>query len=127
MKAYLLVFLGAGFGGMLRHGANTAATRALGMEFPWGIFLINITGCFVMGLIAGWLAFRTQYGWSQDVRLLLTTGMLGGYTTFSAFSLDFATLWERGAPLNAIVYVLGSVVLSLVAVFLGLTIVRLAS
>ena len=127
MKAYLLVFLGAGFGGMLRHGANVAATRALSAEFPWGIFLINVTGCLAMGLIAGWLAFRTQHGWSQDVRLLLTTGVLGGYTTFSAFSLDFATLWERGAHTEAVVYVLGSVVLSLVAVFLGLALVRMAS
>ncbi len=127
MKAYLLVFLGAGFGGMLRHGANTAVTRALGADFPWGIFFINVTGCFAMGLIAGWLAFRTQHGWSQDVRLLLTTGVLGGYTTFSAFSLDFATLWERGAQGTAVVYVLGSVVLSLAAVFLGLALVRMAS
>jgi len=127
MKAYLLVFLGAGLGGMLRHGANVAATRALGSEFPWGIFLINVTGCFAMGLIAGWLAFRAQHGWSQDIRLLLTTGVLGGYTTFSAFSLDFATLWERGAFAPAMVYVLASVVLSLVAVFAGLALVRMAS
>ena len=110
MKAYLLVFLGAGFGGMLRHGFNSAATRALGADFPWGIFLINVTGCLAMGLIAGWLAFRTQHGW-----------------TFSAFSLDFATLWERGAHTTAITYVLASVVLSLLAVFLGLAIVRMAS
>ena len=127
MKAYLLVFLGAGFGGVLRHGFNVAATRALGSDFPWGIFLINVTGCLAMGLIAGWLAFRTQHGWSQDVRLLLTTGVLGGYTTFSAFSLDFATLWERGAHATAISYVLASVILSLLAVFLGLAIVRMAS
>jgi fluoride exporter len=127
MKAYLLVFFGAGFGGMLRHGVNVAATRTLGSDFPWGIFIINVSGCLLMGLIAGWLAFRTQHGWSQDVRLLLTTGVLGGYTTFSAFSLDFATLWERGAQANAIVYVLASVILSLAAVFLGLTIVRVLS
>ena len=127
MKAYLLVFLGAGFGGVLRHGFNVAATRALGSDFPWGIFLINVTGCLAMGLIAGWLAFRTQHGWSQDVRLLLTTGVLGGYTTFSAFSLDFATLWERGAHGAAVTYVVASVLLSLLAVFLGLAIVRMAS
>lgn len=127
MKAYLLVFLGAGLGGMARHGANVAVTRAFGQEFPWGIFIINITGCLFMGLIAGWLAFRAQHVWSQDVRLLLTTGVLGGYTTFSAFSLDFATLWERGAHVEAFVYVAGSLVLSLVAVFVGLTLVRMAS
>ncbi len=127
MKAYLLVFFGAGFGGMMRHGANVAVTRSLGSEFPWGIFLINVTGCLLMGLIAGWLAFRAQHVWSQDARILLTTGVLGGYTTFSAFSLDFATLWERGAHSYAIIYVLASVVLSLAAVFLGLTIVRMMS
>ena len=100
---------------MLRHGANTAVTRTLGMEFPWGIFLVNITGCFMMGLIAGWLAFRTQHGWSQDVRLLLTTGMLGGYTTFSAFSLDVVVMIERKAYTGALGYALASVIASAAA------------
>ena len=127
MNSYLLVFLGAGFGGMLRHGVNVGCGRLCGTEFPWGILIINVTGCLVMGLIAGWLAFKAQLSWSQDLRLFLTTGVLGGYTTFSAFSLDFATLWERGAQGYAIVYVLASVVLSLAAVFLGLTIVRMFS
>ena len=127
MKAYLLVFFGAGFGGMLRHRVNVGCGRLCGTEFPWGILIINVTGCLAMGLIAGWLAFRSQQGWSQDVRLLLTTGVLGGYTTFSAFSLDFATLWERGAHLHAAAYVLASVVLSLAAVFVGLALVRMAS
>ena len=124
MNSYLIVFLGAGLGGALRHGVNVGCGRLCGTEFPWGILVINVTGCFVMGLIAGWLAFKAQMAWSQDLRLFLTTGVLGGYTTFSAFSLDFATLWERGAQANAIAYVLASVVLSLAAVFLGLTIVR---
>lgn len=127
MKAYLIVFLGAGVGGALRHGVNVGCGRLCGTEFPWGILVINVTGCLVMGLIAGWLAFKAQMSWSQDMRLFLTTGVLGGYTTFSAFSLDFATLWERGAHSLAIAYVLASVVLSLAAVFLGLAIVRMAS
>jgi fluoride exporter len=127
MNQYLLVFLGAGVGGVLRHGVNVGCGRLCGTEFPWGILIINVTGCFTMGLIAGWLAFKAQHVWSQDVRLFLTTGILGGYTTFSAFSLDFATLWERGAHSYAILYVLASVVLSLAAVFLGLTIVRMIS
>ena len=80
-----------------------------------------------MGLFAGWLAFKAQMNWSQDIRLFLTTGVLGGYTTFSAFSLDFAALWERGAHSLAVVYVLASVVLSIAAVFLGLALVRMAS
>jgi fluoride exporter len=127
MKSYLLVFLGAGVGGAARHAVNVGCGRLCGTEFPWGILFINVTGCLAMGLIAGWLAFKAQIAWSQDLRLFLTTGMLGGYTTFSAFSLDFATLWERGAHSFAIVYVLASVVLSLAAVFLGLTIVRMMS
>ncbi|MEI2734561.1 MAG: fluoride efflux transporter CrcB [Rhodoblastus sp.] len=127
MKAYLIVFLGAGVGGALRHGVNVGCGRLCGTEFPWGILVINVTGCLVMGLIAGWLAFKAQMSWSQDMRLFLMTGVLGGYTTFSAFSLDFATLWERGAHSLAIAYVLASVVLSLAAVFLGLALVRMAS
>ena len=127
MKAYLLVFLGAGVGGALRHGVNVGCGRLCGTDFPWGILVINVTGCLVMGLIAGWLAFKAQMSWSQDMRLFLMTGVLGGYTTFSAFSLDFATLWERGAHSLAIAYVLASVVLSLAAVFLGLALVRMAS
>ncbi|MFO1116766.1 MAG: fluoride efflux transporter CrcB [Beijerinckiaceae bacterium] len=124
MNSYLLVFLGAGAGGALRHAVNVGCGRLCGTDFPWGILVINVTGCFVMGLIAGWLAFKSEVAWSQDLRLFLTTGILGGYTTFSAFSLDFATLWERGAQGQAVIYVLASVVLSLAAVFLGLGIVR---
>lgn len=127
MKAYLLVFLGAGVGGALRHGVNVGCGRLCGTEFPWGILIINVTGCLAMGLFAGWLAFKAQMNWSQDMRLFLTTGVLGGYTTFSAFSLDFAVLWERGAHSLALVYVLASVVLSIAAVFLGLALVRMAS
>jgi len=127
MKAYLLVFLGAGAGGALRHGVNVGCGRLCGTEFPWGILVINVSGCLVMGLIAGWLAFKAQMNWSQDTRLFLTTGVLGGFTTFSAFSLDFATLWERGAHSLAIVYALASVVLSIAAVFVGLALVRMAS
>ena len=127
MSAFFIVFLGAGLGGAVRHAVNVGCGRLCGAEFPWGILVINVTGCLTMGLIAGWLAFKSQLAWSQDLRLFLTTGVLGGYTTFSAFSLDFATLWERGAHSYAIVYVLASVVLSLAAVFLGLTIVRMMS
>ena len=124
MKAYLLVFFGAGFGGMLRHGVNVGCGRLCGTEFPWGILIINVTGCLAMGLIAGWLAFRTQQGWSQDVRLLLTTGVLGGYTTFSAFSLDSVLLAERGEWLLAATYVLLSVGLAIAGLMGGLALVR---
>lgn len=120
----LLVFVGGGLGAALRHGVNLAAARAFGTAFPWGTFIINVTGSLVMGLIAGWLAFRAGAAWSQHARLFVMTGVLGGYTTFSAFSLDAALLWERGAALQAAAYVAGSVILAILGLFAGLAIVR---
>ncbi len=122
MLSYLIVFLGAGLGGALRHGVNLAVGRALGTGFPYGILIINVAGCLTMGLIAGWFALRGQA--SQEWRLFLTTGILGGFTTFSAFSLDAAVLYERGQPGMAALYVVGSVALSLAAVFAGLWVMR---
>ncbi|KPF63483.1 protein CrcB [Bosea sp. AAP35] len=124
MTSTLLVFLGAGIGGMLRHGVNLVSPRWFGSGFPTGTLLINVLGSALMGLIAGWLAFKTQAGWSQHARLFLTTGVLGGFTTFSAFSLDAVLLWERGETGLAATYVVGSVVLSLAALFAGLAFVR---
>ena len=122
-----LVFLGGGLGAALRHGVNLAAGRLLGTGFPWGTFAVNVAGCFAMGLIAGWFAFRTDAGLTQHTRLFLTTGILGGFTTFSAFSLDAALLWERGAAGTAAIYVAGSVALSIAAVFAGLWLIRTIS
>jgi CrcB protein len=124
MQSAVLVFLGAGLGGALRHGVNLLALRVLGSGFPWGTFAVNVVGSLAMGLIAGWLAFRAGEAWSQPLRLFLTTGVLGGFTTFSAFSLDVALLWERGEAGLAAVYVAGSVVLSVAGLFAGLAIVR---
>jgi CrcB protein len=119
---YILVFLGGGLGAMVRHGLNLATLRLLGSGFPWATFLINISGSLVMGLVAGWFAFKgdAPQGW----RLFLTTGILGGYTTFSAFSLDTALLYERGEVGLAAAYVVGSVALSILGLFAGLWIVR---
>ena len=119
---YLIVFLGGGLGAMLRHGVNLLVARLVGTSFPWNTFLINITGSLVMGLIAGWFALKA--GASQDWRLFLTTGILGGYTTFSAFSLDAALLYERGELGQAAFYVVGSVLLSIAGLFAGLWLVR---
>ena len=119
---YVIVFLGGGLGAMLRHGVNLATARVLGSAFPWHTFFINVTGSLVMGLIAGWFALKA--GASQDWRLFLTTGILGGYTTFSAFSLDAALLYERGEVGQAAFYVIGSVVLSIAGLFAGLWLVR---
>ena len=124
MQATLLVFLGAGIGGALRHGVNVGCARACGTAFPWGTLTVNIVGSLIMGLIAGWLAFKTQTGWSQPMRLFLTTGILGGFTTFSAFSLDAVLLWERGAIGAAAAYVGVSVAASIAALVAGLALVR---
>ena len=119
---YLLVFIGGGLGSSLRHLINFVSTRFLGTAFPYHTFIINITGSTVMGLIAGYLAFRGEA--SQPWRLFLMTGILGGYTTFSAYSLDAALLYERGELGLAALYVIGSVVLSIAGLFAGLALVR---
>jgi CrcB protein len=119
---YLLVFLGGGLGSTLRHTINVASARVLGTAFPYHTFIINITGSTVMGLIAGYLAFKGEA--SQPWRLFLMTGILGGYTTFSAFSLDAVLLYERGETGLALLYVLGSVVLSIAGLVGGLALVR---
>jgi fluoride exporter len=119
---YLLVFIGGGIGSTLRHIINVISARVLGTGFPYHTFIINITGSIVMGLIAGYLAFRGEA--SQPWRLFLMTGVLGGYTTFSAFSLDAALLYERGEIGLALFYVLGSVVFSIAGLFAGLALVR---
>jgi CrcB protein len=122
MMNYVLVFVGGGLGATLRYVINMTCARCVGAAFPWGTFIINITGSAVMGLIAGYLAFKGET--SQPWRLFLMTGILGGYTTFSAFSLDTALLYERGELGLALAYVLGSVVLSIAGLFAGLALVR---
>jgi CrcB protein len=122
MTAYLIVALGSALGGALRHAVNLGAARLLGTSWPYGTFAVNVVGSFVMGLLAGYFALRATA--SQAWLLFLTTGILGGFTTFSAFSLDAALLVERGRLDAMAGYVLGSVALSIGALFLGLAIVR---
>jgi fluoride exporter len=119
---YLVVFLGGGIGAALRHGINIAAARTLGTAFPYGTLLINISGSFIMGAIAAYFAFKGDA--SQHWRLFLTTGILGGYTTFSAFSLDAVLLYERGEIGMAALYVIASVAISIAGLFAGLALVR---
>src|SRR6476620_6347193 len=121
---FLIVFLGAGIGGALRHGVNVSAARLFGYGFPFGTLIVNIVGSFLMGLLAGYFAFRPGIG--QHVRLFLTTGILGGFTTFSAFSLDSALLIERHAYGLAAGYMVGSVAASVSALFFGLAMFRSA-
>jgi CrcB protein len=119
---FLLVFLGGGVGAALRHGVNVTFARWFGTGFPFHTLFENVTGSFVMGMLAGYFAFRTQA--SQELRLFLTTGVLGGYTTFSAFSLDTVFLWERGQHALAGGYVLASVAASIGGLVLALALVR---
>ena len=119
---YLIVFLGGGLGAALRHGINILSVRWLGTAFPYGTLFINVTGSLIMGLIAGYFAFKG--GISQHWTLFLTTGILGGYTTFSAFSLDVVLLYERGETFLALAYVLLSVIVSVTALLGGLALTR---
>lgn len=119
---FLIVFLGGGLGAALRHGINLASARVLGTAFPYATLFENVTGSLVMGVLAAYFAFKGDA--SQTWRLFLTTGILGGYTTFSAFSLDAALLYQRGEFGLAALYVVGSVALSIGGLFAGLALVR---
>ena len=121
---YLIVFIGAGIGGALRHGVNVGATRLFGFGFPFGTLIVNVTGSFAIGLLAGYFSYRA--GFPQHLRLFLTTGVLGGFTTFSTFSLDAALLIERNAYGAAAGYIVGSVAAALAGLFFGLAVFRSA-
>jgi len=125
MKHLAFVAVGGAIGSGLRHLVNLAALRLLGPGFPAGTLAVNVIGGLAMGLLVGWLALRYSGG-GQGLRLFLATGVLGGFTTFSAFSLDAVTLWERGEPAIAALYVVASVVLAIAAVAVGLALMRTA-
>lgn len=122
MNALVLVFIGGGLGAVSRHLSGMALMRASGPGFPWGTMVVNIAGSLAMGLLIAWLARRSSG--DADLRLLLATGFLGGFTTFSAFSLDAVTLYERGALTAAAAYVIASVTVSILALFGGLWLAR---
>jgi CrcB protein len=122
MIQYLIVFIGAGIGGAMRHGVNLAAAALLGSGFGYGTLTVNVVGSLAMGALAAFLAFQGEM--AQPWRLFLATGVLGGFTTFSAFSLDAALLFERGQLALAAIYVLASVIGSIAALFAGLALVR---
>ena len=119
---FLIVFFGGGIGAALRHGVNLLSARLLGTGFNYATLFENVSGSFVMGLLIGYFAFKG--GVSQHWRLFLTTGILGGYTTFSAFSLDTILLYERGELGLAALYVALSVALSLGGLMAGMALVR---
>lgn len=119
IHGFVQVALGGVIGSVARHGVNIAAGRMM-PGWPIGTVIVNVLGCLLMGILAALLAHRG----GQQLAPFLLTGLLGGFTTFSAFSLDALTLWERGQPGYALAYVLLSVVLSLAAVLAGLQIMR---
>jgi CrcB protein len=123
MGGFAIVFIGGGLGAALRHGVNVLSGRLFGTAFPWHTLIENVTGSLVMGLLAAYFAFKADSS-SQTWRLFLTTGILGGYTTFSAFSLDTVLLYERGETALAALYVLASVGLAIGGLFAGLALVR---
>ena len=122
MRLLLFAAAGGAIGAGARHLVNIGFGRALGAGFPWSTLFVNVLGSLLMGALIEILALRLNV--SPEVRTLLVTGVLGGFTTFSAFSLDFAVLIERGETLSALVYALGSVVASIGALFIGLSLVR---
>lgn len=123
MQHLFLVALGGGLGAAGRHLVNLAALRTFGPGFPAGTLTVNVLGSLAMGLLVGWLAARPE-GSSNALRLFLATGVLGGFTTFSAFSLDAVSLWERGEAATALIYAAASVVVSIAALAVGLLVMR---
>lgn len=122
MQTLAAIAIGGGCGSILRYLLSAQITRWMGSGFPFGTLAVNILGCFVMGLFVELFALRWTL--SSDMRALLTTGLLGGFTTFSAFSLEAALLYERGQVANAALYCAASVLLSIGALFAAIHLVR---
>ncbi len=122
MKMVLFAAAGGALGAGARYLVGVWAARLLGAGFPWGTLIVNIVGCFLMGVLIEMAALR--WSMSNEMRTFLATGILGGFTTFSAFSLDFAVLLERKQQGLALLYLGASVALSILALFVGLSLVR---
>ena len=125
MQTLFAIAAGGAVGAVLRHFTNNAVLHVLGHGFPWGIFVANILGSFIMGLMIS--AFAHVYEPSQTMRAFLTVGMLGAFTTFSTFSMDTVLLLERGQLMTAAAYVIGSVTLAIGGLFAGMMLVRMVA
>jgi CrcB protein len=119
MLIYLLIALGGALGSVARHWLTETVTAHLDGPFPWGTFLVNVSGCLVIGFVASVAGAGARPFASNEARTFLMVGVCGGYTTFSAFSLQTVNLLRLGDWPRAVAYVLGSVVLCLVGVWLG--------
>jgi CrcB protein len=126
MYPVLLVGIGGALGSIARYLSGVAVGRVWPSSFPLATMLINITGSLIMGLFIGWLA-RTTPAWQADARLFFAVGVLGGFTTLSSFSLDTVVLLERGEVAQAAVYVTVSIAVSIVALFVGLWLMRMGT
>ncbi len=122
MNSFLLIGLGGALGSMLRYAVMVLATRFFGVGFPYGTLIVNILGSLAMGLLIGWGAHRTQI--DPQLRNFIAVGVLGGFTTFSTFSLDVVTLFQREPNYLALVYIMLSVTVSVIALMLGMTLFR---
>jgi CrcB protein len=122
MRTVIAIALGGAIGALTRYVLSSQVTHLIGPGFPWGILIVNVVGCFIMGVIAE--ASALSWNLSPELRAFLTTGILGGFTTFSAFALDTVVLSERGDMTATLLYVVGSVGGSIAALYLGLFVVR---
>lgn len=122
MGMVLAIFVGGGAGSVLRHFSILGASRLFGEAFPYGTLFVNVLGSFLIGLLVEGFALKFQL--PAEMRALLVTGFLGGFTTFSAFSFDFFRLVETGHAVSAAVYAAVSVFLSILAVFAGVFLLR---
>ena len=122
MKIILAIAAGGAIGAVSRHILNNGAALLWGTAFPWGIFIANILGSFLMGCLISYFALMNDP--SHTLKAFLTVGILGAFTTFSTFSLDAVSLIEKGAFLSAMIYILGSVTLAIIGLFAGMSIIR---
>ncbi len=122
MKMVLMVAMGGAIGSSARYLVGVLATRLFGINFPWGTLIVNIAGSFMMGVLVSLLALRFSVG--NEVRGFLAIGVLGGFTTFSSFALDFVYLFEKKQYIWAMGYMSVTVICSILALFLGLAVTR---
>ncbi len=122
---YLIVGCGGAIGSILRYGIGILSVRLWGLNFPWGTMAVNVIGALLIGIFAGLVS--SFQNWAETTRLFLMVGILGGFTTFSTFSLDAVMLIEREQYLYFILYTAGSVILSIAVTIIGLFLTRVVT
>jgi len=122
ISTIVAVAIGGALGATARYGVGVGAVHVFGHGYPWGTLIVNIVGSFLMGALIA--KFAQMDGISTVIKTMLTTGFLGAFTTFSTFSLDFMTMWQRGEAIQAFIYMAASVVLSIAALGLAMYLMR---